>query len=241
MKVCRIQDTNNQVGKAGAVATGVYPEYPGEAETIMLGFAPGKSYDSVGIGRQGNFMYWGWSAEPSKMTPAGRKLFLNCISYIHKYDRKPFTRIPRQAITRDQDLVRMLGIIEQRPQYKERYMTRYFPPEIASQYTNDVAGMRKLYEENIELVYTANGKFTIDTELKSLGIDSNRKAETLKSLIELLADESKKAIAIKCLNRYTKQNFKSARDWNQWYDENSERLIFSDRGGYCFYKIPDLN
>ena len=99
MKVCRIQDTNNQVGKAGAVAPGVYGEYPGEAETIMLGFAPGKPYDSVGIGRHGNFMLWGWSAEPSRMTPAGRKLFLNCIYYIHKYDRKPFVAIPRQAMT----------------------------------------------------------------------------------------------------------------------------------------------
>ncbi|UCE48192.1 MAG: hypothetical protein JSW47_21655, partial [Phycisphaerales bacterium] len=101
MKVCRIQDTNNQVGKAGAVAPGIYVEYPGEAETITLGFAPGKSYDSVGIGRHGNFMLWGWSAAPSKMTPAGQKLFLNCICYIHKYDRKPFAVIPRRSITRD--------------------------------------------------------------------------------------------------------------------------------------------
>ena len=41
MKVFRIQDTGNKVGEAGAVATGVYAEYAGEAETITLGFAPG--------------------------------------------------------------------------------------------------------------------------------------------------------------------------------------------------------
>jgi len=47
--------------------------YAGEAETIALGFAPGKAYDSVGIGRHGNFMLWGWSATPPKMTPADQK------------------------------------------------------------------------------------------------------------------------------------------------------------------------
>ncbi len=241
MKVCRIQDTNNQVGKAGAVSPGVYAEYPGEAETILMGFAPGKAYDSVGIGRHGNFMLWGWSAEPSKMTEAGRKLFLNCISYIHKYDRKPFVAIPRRAMTRDRDLIMILDRIEQRPQYAERYLSRYFPPEITSKYKNDIAGMRKHYEENIEFVYSAENKFFIDEDLRSLGIDSNRKVATIKSLIELLADKSKAELAQKCLSRYTKQKFKSARAWNKWYDENSQHLIFSDRGGYRFYKIPALD
>jgi hypothetical protein len=241
MKVCRIQDTNNQVAKAGAVAPGVYSEYPGEAETIMLGFAPGKSYDSVGIGRHGNFMLWGWSAEPSRMTPSGQKLFLNCITYINKYDRKPFVPIPRRAMTRDQDLVMILGRMEQRPSFAERYLPRYFPTEIASKYKNDIAGMRKHYEGNIELVYAGAGKFTIDEDLRSLGINSNRKVSMIKSLIELLADESKASLARDCLNRYTKQTFTSAQKWNQWYEENAANLIFSDRGGYCFYVIPELN
>jgi hypothetical protein len=241
MKVCRIQDTNNQVGKAGAVAPGVYCEYPGEAETIMLGFAPGKSYDSVGIGRHGNFMLWGWSAEPSRMTAAGQKLFLNCISYINRYDRKPSVAIPRRAMTRDQDLVMILGRMEQRPSLAERYLPRYFPPEIASKYKNDIAGLRKHYEDNIELVYAGLGEFIIDKDLQSLGIDSNRKVAMIKSLIDLLADESKASLAQACLNRYTKQTFTSAQKWNQWYEENAKQLIFSDRGGYCFYKVPELN
>ena len=241
MKVCRIQDTNNQVGKAGAVAPGVYGEYRGEAEAIMLGFAPGKAYDSVGIGQHGNFMLWGWSAEPSRMTPAGRKLFLNCICYIHKYDRKPFVAIPRRAMTRDQDLVMIFGRMEHRPSYAERYLSRYFPPEIASQYRNDIAGMRKHYGENIEFVYAVGGKFSIDEDLQSLGIDSNRKVAMIKTLIELLTDESKSALAQECLNRYTKQTFTSAQKWNQWHAENAGHLIFSARGGYGFYQVPELD
>ena len=57
-----------------------------DAEAIMLGFAPGKAYESVGIGRHGNILQWGYAAAPAQMTPNGRNLFVNCICYIHKFD-----------------------------------------------------------------------------------------------------------------------------------------------------------
>ncbi len=38
------------------------------------------------ICRHGNFLQWGHAAAPSRMTPAGRNLFVNCIAYIHKFD-----------------------------------------------------------------------------------------------------------------------------------------------------------
>ena len=86
MSVWKVQDTNNNVGKAGAVSDIIKSEDKPDAEAILLGFAPGKSYLATGIGRHGNFMQWGWSAPPSQMTPAGRNLFINSICYIHKFD-----------------------------------------------------------------------------------------------------------------------------------------------------------
>jgi hypothetical protein len=86
MSVWKVQDTNNNVGKAGAATDIIKPEDNPDAEAILLGFSPGKPYLATGIGRHGNFLQWGWSAPPSKMTLAGRNLFINCISYIHKYD-----------------------------------------------------------------------------------------------------------------------------------------------------------
>ncbi len=86
MSVWKVQDTNNNVGKAGAVSRIITPQDRPDAEAILLGFAPGKPYLSTGIGRHGNFLQWGWSAAPSQMTPAGRDLFINCICYIHKFD-----------------------------------------------------------------------------------------------------------------------------------------------------------
>lgn len=86
MQIWKVQDTHNDVGKAGAVSDIIKPEDKPDAEAILLGFAPGKSYLATGIGRHGNFLQWGWSASPSKMTPAGQDLFINSICYIHKFD-----------------------------------------------------------------------------------------------------------------------------------------------------------
>ena len=239
MKVCRIQNTANKGGKAGAVAPGVTAEYPGEAETITLGFAPGKSYDSVGIGRHGNFMLWGWSAAPSKMTEAGQKLFLNCLSYIHQFDRKAFVKIPQKAMARavaEMLFDRML----QSPENAKVYLSNYFPEDLARQYKEDLEGMDKHYEASIDLIYVAQRKFCIDEDLKSLGIQSNRDVAMLKMLIDLLAETSKAELAQTCLTRYTDQSFDSPQAWQQWHEKTAQTLIFSDVGGYRFYEVPDL-
>ena len=86
MPIWKVQNTNNDVGKAGAVSDVVKTEDYPDAEAVLLGFAPGKSYLATGIARHGNFLQWGWSASPSRMTPAGRDLFINSICYIHKFD-----------------------------------------------------------------------------------------------------------------------------------------------------------
>ncbi len=88
MKVFNVQDTNNDMGRAGAVSRVIRPDKAPDAETILLGFAPGKSYFSTGIARHGNFLQWGWSASPSGMTATGQNLFINSVCYIHKFDGK---------------------------------------------------------------------------------------------------------------------------------------------------------
>jgi len=87
MQVWLVQHARTSI--AGAVSRIIRPQDSPDAEAIVLGFAPGKACQSVGIGRHGNFLQWGYAAAPSDMTPAGRKLFVNCICYIHKFDGKP--------------------------------------------------------------------------------------------------------------------------------------------------------
>jgi hypothetical protein len=57
-----------------------------DAEILVAGYNLGKMNGAVAVGRHGNFLQWGFSAPPSKMTEAGRAFFLNSICYIAKFD-----------------------------------------------------------------------------------------------------------------------------------------------------------
>ena len=55
-------------------------------EVLVKGYTIDREYGAPGVARHGNFLQWGYSAPPSKMTEPGGKLFLNCINYIHKFN-----------------------------------------------------------------------------------------------------------------------------------------------------------
>lgn len=86
MQVWYVQKARTRI--EGVVCAVKDPENTPGLETLMLGFAPGKSYEAAAICRDGNFLQWGYAASPSHMTPAGRNLFINCITYIHEFDGK---------------------------------------------------------------------------------------------------------------------------------------------------------
>ena len=80
MKVWRVQNIGKRSGSVVARAYG-FTDSP-DTEVLIKGFNFGKEYGAVGVGRHGNFLQWGYSAPPSKMTDAGKKFFLNCLCYI---------------------------------------------------------------------------------------------------------------------------------------------------------------
>ena len=86
LKVWRVQNTGKDYG--GVVTHGFGYEDSPDAEILTAGFNTGKESGAVGVGRQGNFLQWGFSAPPSRMTEPGKHFFLNCICYIHKFDGK---------------------------------------------------------------------------------------------------------------------------------------------------------
>ncbi len=79
----------------------------------------------------------------------------------------------------------------------------------------------------------------MDEELKGLGIDSNRKIESLQRLIELLDDPQRAATARKLLSRYTDRSFETAAQGRQWLDENKGRIYFTEVGGFKFKVVPE--
>jgi len=234
MKVWRVQQTGKNVGGVVAYSRG-FTDSP-DAEVLAQGFNVGKEYGAVGIGRQGNFLQWGYSAPPSQMTEPGRKLFLNCIHYIHRFDGKaPLVR--RRASPRI-DAVRLGAIINKINGDQEKFFVGQFPEELYGKYGQDPDGLVKYYRENLEWVYR-DRVFKVDEELKGLGLDSNRKIESLQRLIELLDDPQHAATAKQLLTRYTDRSFETGQQGRQWLAESKDRIYFTDVGGYKFKVVPE--
>lgn len=233
MKVWRIQNTGKTFGGVVARAYG-FTDSP-DTEILVLGFNRGKEYGAVGVGRHGNFLQWGYSAPPSKMTEAGKKFFLNCICYISRFDGK--APLIRRTSSHRLNALRLAAIVNRISGDKKNFFTGTFPPELWEKYGSDPDGLVQYYRENLEFIYRDKG-FRIDSELKALGTDSNRSLDTLERLISFLQDESQTDIARRLLTRYTNQSFESAEEWQSWFESNRDRIFFSDVGGYKFLVVP---
>lgn len=233
MKVWRVQNTGKTSGSVVARSYG-FTDSP-DAEVLARGFNHGKEYGAVGVGRHGNFLQWGYSAPPSKMTDAGKKFFLNCICYIRHFDGKaPLIRV---ASSERLNALGLAGIITRVSGDKKEFFTRTFPKQLWERYGTDPNGLASCYKENLELIYR-DKVFCIDSELKSLGLDSNRSVDTLQRLIGLLQDKTHADAARLLLARYTSESFGSADQWQKWLENNRDRIFFSDVGGYKFFVIP---
>jgi hypothetical protein len=233
MKVWRVQNTGKDSGGVVAVAYG-FTDSP-DAEVLALGFNRGKQYGAVGVGRHGNFLQWGYSAPPSRMTDAGKKFFVNCVCYIKRFDGKA----PLVRTTSSHRLYTLLlaALINRITGDKKEFFTGNFPSELWEKYASDPNGLVQYYKQDMEFVYQ-DRVFRIDDELRSLGINSNRSVDALQRLIGLLQDQTHADTARGLLARYTNESFASAEQWQQWLTANRDRIFFSDVGGYKFFVAP---
>jgi hypothetical protein len=232
MKVWKVQQSER-----GNVVSWAYGfEDSPDAEVIVLGFNRGKEYGAVGIGRHANILQWGYFDPPSRMTEAGQKLFLNCICYIHRFDGcKPLVKTNSSHRL---NAVRLALLIDQIK--NKSFFSHSFAPELMQKYEGNAKGLADYYRENLECVYR-DGTYKVDVELKNLGLQSNRTVETLGQLIKLLDNPAHSEKASLLLKRYTNEwkRFNSKRQWRPWYDENREKIFFSDVGGYKFFVVPE--
>ena len=190
-----------------------------------------KGPKSVAIGRQGNLLQWGFSASPSDMTEAGHACFVNCVSYIRKFDgHRPL--VQRKAPSRE-GLVTMLHFVQKYPQLRD-----YLTPELIETLGGDQDKWSEQAKANLEYISGPEEyKFGIDTDVKAMGV-SNRKIESLETWIGMMEKDDDAARARKLLTRFTDQTFDAAADWRKWLNENRDRLFFSDVGGYRWFAKP---
>jgi len=231
MKVWRVQKTDKTYGGVVARSYG-FTDSP-DAEALALGFNGGKEYGAVGVGRHGNFLQWGYWAPPSKMTKAGKNFFLNCICYIHQFDGK--TPLIHRASSHRWNVIRLAALINRIKD--ESFFSSTFSPDIRKKYQGYPDGLVQYYRDDFEFIYR-DKVFLIDNEHKSLGLNSNRKKEILERLISILEDEQHADTARLLLARYTNESFQNTEQW-PWFENNKDRIFFSDVGGYKFFVVPE--
>ncbi|MGS0524401.1 hypothetical protein ACU8V7_03500 [Zobellia nedashkovskayae] len=97
------------------------------------------------------------------------------------------------------------------------------------QFGVDIQAFIKFLNDNREYVgcNTENkyNSFMIDEDVKLLGV-SNRKIEFLETCISNLKENSKSEIANRLLIRYTNQDFKTTKEWEDWLKTNKKQLFF---------------
>jgi hypothetical protein len=232
IKVWRVQNTGKTYGSVVSRSYG-FEDSP-DAEILTPGFNEGKECGAVGVGRHGNFLQWGFSGSPPQMTEAGRRLFLNCICYIHKFDGKlPLVRVKASQRT----VAIVLAMVSNRIT-DPKFRTRTFPAELLEKSKGDADALAKIYQDNLELIYY-DRKFEIDGDLPAMGLQSNRRLATLQRLIGLLGDPQHGAAARKALTRYTQERFETPPEWQDWFKKNRDRIYFTDAGGYKFLVMPE--
>jgi len=174
IKVWRVQRTDKTYGGVVSRSYG-FTDSP-DSEVLAVGFNDGKEYGAVGIGRQGNFLQWGYSAPPTQMTEAGRNLFINCVHYIRLFDGKmPLVHI---RSTDRLSAPRLAGIINRILDDRKEFFLSQFPQELYERFNSDPNGLTRYYRTNLEWVYR-DKVFRVDEELKALGMESNRTVQTL--------------------------------------------------------------
>jgi hypothetical protein len=258
-----IDDPNNPAIMSGMVSDPYgFTDSP-DTEFIASGINM-KSPVAVAIGRQGNFLLWGFYAQPSDLTAEARKWFINAVCYIKKFDGQvPLVRKARGQLARQWALVLAFAckavsdrdsFIKSQPeslrgnpetlaalhQSRVEQLRTEFPDELRRQLGDDPERYIKHFGDNLEYL-RPSGKpgisFVIDEEVKGLGL-SNRKVELLDKCVSMLAQGDRSDLALRILKRYTTEDFATAEGWRTWLEAQRDRLFFTDVGGFKFMAAP---
>jgi hypothetical protein len=205
-----------------------------DCEVIAAG-RNAKMYEAIAIGRQANFLMWGFYAPPSGLTPEARKCLVNAIAYIARFDhQKPLVR--RVTSDRKQWLTytNIPDFIRDEAIYKTM-----FPAHLRVKFGEVVEKYAAYYRENLEYLHPTGTDHVVDVDedVKALGV-SNRKVELLETCIAMLERSDRPELALRVLKRYTTEDFAEARQWRSWLTAHRGRLFFTDAGGFKFLVAP---
>ncbi len=117
----------------------------------------------------------------------------------------------------------------------EDYLKRYQKKDLFDKFGTNSAAYLKYYDENKDYFYAEDASyvFTVDEDVKSLGIPNTDKRLLEKCIIMLEKGQDVEK-AKRILDRYTLLAYKTAGEWRNWYEKNKNKIFFTESGGYYF-------
>ena len=228
-----------------------------DAEWISGGLNS-KGPGSVALGRVGNFFHWGFFGDPSLMTESAKEVFVNTICWMAQFDgQQPILRW-KSGQARDWALVYVgyvhemgdsdnvfttyssEGTIERTAQ---EFLRDLFPADVLEDAGQgpgklDADLLENYFLANLEYLMPGEKGMVVDEDVRSLGV-SNRKPEFLTVLADRLEQDPADPIALRCAERYLPESAASGAELVLWLRENTDRLYFSDVGGFRWFERPD--
>jgi hypothetical protein len=198
---------------------------------------------AVAIGRQANLLSWGFYGAPDRMTESAKRVFLNTIVYMKRFDgHVPLVR--KMSVGRSwlEQYIEALGGMteEQLADDSERsyaaYLKKQFPAELVRDRV-DPAKLRQWYDQNVEFLGPGDERrsFAVDQDLVAWGV-GNRQAGFLDRLLEAFAADPHDARALRLAERYLgKEHGKDAAAARRFIEAERPWLFFSDTGGYRWF------
>lgn len=260
MPMWRVQTEGYKDGKGMLIGLVCSPTlaHSADGEFISSGLNS-KGCDAVAIGRQGNFLHWGFAASPTYMTDESKLVFVNSIHYISKFaGQKAFVKKIRFITTRQAVDEMMYNLTDEgyeatkayfasasRPAPGRKWAIRHgIPDSIKKKFGDDWQKYIDYYEENRPYLHYVVpegeriGKIFVDEDARSLEI-ANDDVRLLDRCVELLDSDDRDELAMRLLSRYTNESFDTADDWKKWLADHRGHLVFSEVSGFKFLVDPN--
>ncbi|TWT81555.1 hypothetical protein CA13_30080 [Planctomycetes bacterium CA13] len=200
---------------------------------IISGGVNMKGVSGVPLVREAHRFLWGFVAPPIEMTEEGRRVFVNSLAWIHKFDGE----VQREfAGLHDRNTIK--SVLES-PYVSAENLPRWFPESLIEQASGDKEAIRNHFANRMDFVHvpTGSGLLQIDREAEQLGTPIQDPASIEKWIDMLDGDQSKLAFGL--LQRYTRQRIRrKPKQWREWFASNKDQLVFVEDQGYRYVIRP---
>jgi hypothetical protein len=205
---------------------------------IISGGLNMKGDRGVCLVREGHTFFWGFAGTPSQMTGEARKVFVNAVVYIKKFDGHKQT--VRRGVHTRSILPEIFGNASF---FKSQFnRERYFASDATAKFGAEHKNYSDYYKPNLDYIYVPadHSGLKVDEEAKQLGIPNND-IRLLDRCVALLESKENEVLAKTLLERYTGESFATAQEWRAWLTRSRDKLFFLDSYGYRFFTdAPNL-